>query len=80
MPLAVRVLHLKQQFLLALEDLEVDQIAGGNAIDPQQPIPRLKAKLLTNRSGLHRRYDCGIGPAGGGRGISRRGISGNQAG
>ena len=64
MELAIGILHLKDQVLLPLEHLHIDQIPRGDAIDAEQAIAGLEPQLVADRTGFHAGHHGGIGQTG----------------
>ena len=58
---ALGILHLKDQVLLPLEHLHIDQIPRGDAVDAEQAIAGLEPQVLADRTGFHAGHHGGIG-------------------
>jgi hypothetical protein len=61
---AVWILHLQHQLLLAAEHLQINQVAGADAIDAEQAIAGLEAQLLADGARLDAGDDRRLGKAG----------------
>ena len=73
---AIGVLHLQGEIFLTAEHAQINQIPRANAIDSHQPVARLKAKLLADRSRLHRGHHGGLRRCGTGISLQRNPITG----
>ena len=53
-----RIAHLKTQLLINAEIAVVDEISGPDAIDAEQLIPGLEAKVFTDRTRRYGHHEC----------------------